>query len=155
MRSLSLFGLRLRTGPEALETMRRRLGRRLGRSRSDRDLGTLVLLAVEEVVANVVEHGYRERPGQPISIWVRRIPRGRLEVSVWDRAPEAAFPRTGASLQCLAASRSERGRGQAMVRLLAESVTHRSRETGGNILTLVFDPKRLEERAQEHLREAA
>ena len=46
----------------------------------------LALVVVEELVANIVEHGYGYRVGEPIAVLTRPGAEDRFEVVLWDRS---------------------------------------------------------------------
>ncbi len=116
----------------------------------------LALLAVDEIAANVVEHGYRGEAGRPLGVTFRPLDGERFEITVRDRAPVIdVTARPVVSLRTLARKRAPRGRGLAMVRRLAESLRHRSRPGGGNELTLIFDAVALSRLGEEPFRDAA
>jgi anti-sigma regulatory factor (Ser/Thr protein kinase) len=112
----------------------------------------LCLLAVEEAVVNVFEHGYGGRPGCPLLVAVRSLPKGSVEVVLRDRAPVFDPGRVPVQdLRELARRETSRGRGLPLMRLLAGSIGHRPRRGGGNELVLVFEPARLARVIQEHV----
>jgi len=116
----------------------------------------MALLAVEEAVANILEHGYRGRPGRPFTVTFRALPGERFEIVLRDRAPALDVTRLVAGdLGRLARSHATGGRGLALVRLLARELRYAKRPGGGNVLTLAFDAEELSRIAQEHTREAA
>jgi anti-sigma regulatory factor (Ser/Thr protein kinase) len=132
---------RFLTGTGLLEEVRRGLSVSPVGDLPHAEARALVTLAVQEIAANIWEHGYGGAAGKPLEIRVLRLEGDVLTVTVEDAAPvhdvTRAAPR---SLKALATSRAPRGRGMALVRELAASVTHRERPEGGNRLTLVFDP---------------
>jgi anti-sigma regulatory factor (Ser/Thr protein kinase) len=116
----------------------------------------LVLLAVEEAAVNILEHGYRNEAGRPISIRVCPLADDRFQVTLRDRAPVTDITRiVPGDLKELARQRASRGRGLALIRLLSISMNHRSRPGGGNELELLFDPHHLARVIEEHFRNAA
>ena len=116
----------------------------------------LAALAVEEIVANVADHGYSGREGLPISLTMRPLGGERFQVRVLDRAPVRDVTLIEAPDLAESARRlSPRGRGLALVRLIANSVVHRGRSGGGNALDLVFDAAVLSRIVEENFREAA
>lgn len=144
-----------RTGPGFLDGLRTWLSDRLDREHYADELKTLVLLAVEEAAANIEEHGYRSRPGMPVTVCLRRMTGGCLEVSLSDRCLAVRRPGRSNDLLELAESGATRGRGLAIVRLLTQTMRRVPRPRGGSTLTLVFNRRTLRETAREHLREAA
>ena|GEM_PF-1294522 len=147
--------IRLLSGPQCLVGLRRHLTRFLDPLDLDSRATTLVLLAVEEAAANVLEHGYRLRAGRPILLEFHPLDEERFEISLADRAPRAVLPANAASLRDLAEERSERGRGLELMRAVADSVEHAPREESGNTWTLVFSAQRLDRCVEENSREAA
>jgi anti-sigma regulatory factor (Ser/Thr protein kinase) len=116
----------------------------------------LTLLAVEELVANIAEHGYGGQAGRAISLSVQAREDETFEITIRDRAPTVDV--TGippGNLGRLARGRAVRGRGLAMVRVLTRSLKHRSLPGGGNELTLTFDAVELSRRVAEDLGDAA
>ncbi len=92
--------------------------------------------AVDEAVTNVAVHGYRGRGG-PIDLTVDRDG-DRIVVTVADRAP--AFDPTTVAPPDPAIPPGRRrpgGMGVHLIRAATDSMTHRRRPGGGNVLTLV------------------
>jgi anti-sigma regulatory factor (Ser/Thr protein kinase) len=116
----------------------------------------LALLAVEEAAVNILEHGYDREPGRPLVVTFRSLETDRFRIELRDRAATVDVSRlTPGDLKTLAARRSIRGRGVALVRMFTEEVRHAPRRGGGNVLTLIFDAARLSRLAEEHSRDAA
>jgi anti-sigma regulatory factor (Ser/Thr protein kinase) len=116
----------------------------------------LVLLAVEEAAVNILEHGYQNEEGRPLTIRICALEDDRFEVTLRDRAPLADVTRiVPGDLKELARRRASRGRGLALMRLLTTSMVHRPRPGGGNELILLFDPHHLARVIEEHFRNAA
>ena len=152
----SLSGFRLISGPGALGRVVARLRELLPEVIRRPEERSLVLLAVEEAAVNILEHGYRDDSGFPLSIWVRALDEGRFQVTLRDRAPLTDVTRiVPGDLKELARTRASRGRGLALMRLLTSSMTHRPRRGGGNELVLVFDPAHLGRVIEDHFRNAA
>jgi anti-sigma regulatory factor (Ser/Thr protein kinase) len=94
-----------------------------------------LVLAVDESITNVIEHGYRGQPGD-VEIEVRRAGE-TVVVHLRDRAPP--FDPTGLPDPDLTLSLEERpvGRmGVFLTRQLVDAVTYRLTGEGGNELTL-------------------
>ena len=152
----SISGFRVLSGPGALGRVVMRLRELLPVVIRKPEERSLVLLAVEEAAVNVLEHGYRNVSGRPLFIWVRTLDSERFQVTLRDRAPLTDVTRiTPGDLKELARTRASRGRGLALMRLLASSMTHRPRRAGGNELVLVFDPVHLDRVIEDHFRNAA
>jgi anti-sigma regulatory factor (Ser/Thr protein kinase) len=116
----------------------------------------LILLAVEEAVLNVLEHGYDGAPDRPVTVTVKALDDHRFRVRILDRAPERDVTRLPVvPLARSAHQAAVRGRGLAMVRLLTEAMSHCRRRGGGNRLELVFDADRLSRAVEEEFGEAA
>jgi len=116
----------------------------------------LALLAVEEAAANVLEHGYGGKTGEPLEVLVRMREPEIFEVTLKDRARVLDITRIPpGNLKKLARKQAERGRGLALVQILTRDLSHRRRAGGGNVITLVFDAEHLSEVAKEHSRDAA
>jgi anti-sigma regulatory factor (Ser/Thr protein kinase) len=148
--------LRVKTGPGATSRLRRGLRALLVLDVRRPEARALALLAVEEIVVNIAEHGYGGEAGHPISVIVRPREEEVFEIAVRDRAPVVdvtALPPV--DLGRLARDRAVRGRGLTMVRLLTRSMVHRSRRRGGNELILTFDAVELSRRVEEDLGDAA
>ena len=144
------------TGPGALERLRRALRDVLVLEIRRPEARALTLLAVEEVAANIVEHGYGGEPNRPISVTVTIEPGGVFTIILRDRAPlKDVTSLPSGDLKELARTSATRGRGLAMIDLLARSVTHRKRRGGGNELELVFDAEDLVRRVEASLKDAA
>ena len=117
---------------------------------------TLAILAVEEIVSNILEHGYGGSEGRPVSVSVRPLDATRFRVRILDRALTLDVTRIAVQgLDATAGTLTLRGRGLALVRLIASSATHRARSEGGNQLDLVFDADTLSRIVEENLGEAA
>jgi len=141
MRTHGSVPLTLRTGPGLLDDLRQSLARTFLTELANPEARALVTLAVQEVVANVWEHGYRRADNEPVEVEITPLEGEVFSVTVSDRAPVLDVTRAAPrSLRALAARHEPRGRGIALVRELTLSLTHRPREGGGNLLTLVFDP---------------
>lgn len=100
-------------------------------------------LLLEEVVVNVMMHGYRDRTDGPIAVRLTHGDDGRIEALVTDEAPafdpltDGPVPQTDGSVD----ARSIGGLGIHFVRTLASSVEYRSRD-GRNVLRMVVDDVR-------------
>jgi anti-sigma regulatory factor (Ser/Thr protein kinase) len=95
-----------------------------------------VVLAVDEVCTNIVEHGYAGREGGTISVRLEEAG-DELRVLVGDRG--AAFDPAGAAPPDLDADWQDRpigGLGWHLVRGMVDDLSYRS-EPDGNLLTLV------------------
>lgn len=96
-----------------------------------------ICVAVSEVCANVVEHGYRGMPGGSIAIETSAAA-GRFVIRIEDDAPvfdPAVLPRpdTGSDWR-----RREPGRlGWHLVHAVMDEVTHEPRGDRGNLVVLV------------------
>lgn len=93
-------------------------------------------LAVDELVTNVIVHGYQDRPGD-VEVTCSRQG-GAIQVIIRDRAPvydvtEVPSPDIHLSLE----QRPVGGLGLHLVRKSVDRFEHRSRPGGGNELTLV------------------
>lgn len=91
--------------------------------------------AVDEAVTNVIVHGYRGEPG-PIDLTAELVG-DDIVVTIEDRAP--SFDPTTLPLPDLTIPPHRRrpgGMGVHLIRLAMDSVDHRPRPGGGNILTL-------------------
>jgi serine/threonine-protein kinase RsbW len=100
------------------------------------DVLPLLILAVDEAVANVIEHGYRAQAG-PVEVEVEGAGRDLL-IHIRDEAP--VFDPTAAGDPNLDAAVEDRpigGLGIHLVRQNTDALLHRAREGGGNELTLV------------------
>ena len=125
------------------EARRERLGdllaviaRACERAALDPDVAFDVRLATEEVVTNVIEHGYAGRDGK-VDIQVE-LDDGAVTVHVRDACPPfdptaVPSPDTDAPL----ARRPLGGMGVHLSRELTDRMTHRILPSGGNELTLV------------------
>lgn len=121
---------------ESLSEIRRLVGgwcRDAGASAED---SHAVVLAVDEVCTNIVEHGYAGDEGGTISVWLEEAG-DELRVLVGDRG--AAFDPAGAAPPDLDADWQDRpigGLGWHLVRGMVDDLSYRS-EPDGNLLTLV------------------
>lgn len=96
-----------------------------------------LVLVVDEVVANIMRHGYRGRPGL-VEIEVSGDPQD-LVIRLRDEAP--AFDPTRWPMPDLDAPLERRapgGMGIHLTRLCVDRMVHRERPGGGNELTLVL-----------------
>jgi anti-sigma regulatory factor (Ser/Thr protein kinase) len=146
----------VKTGPGALERLRRALRAVLVLEIRRPEARALILLGVEEAAANIVEHGYEGETGRPLSVTVA-IESGRtVTITLRDRAPALDVTSLAPNdLKQLARTAAPRGRGLAMIELLVRSVSHRPRRGGGNELELVFDAEDLARRVEQSLEDAA
>jgi anti-sigma regulatory factor (Ser/Thr protein kinase) len=95
-------------------------------------------LALEEAVANVIEHGYRDGARHVFSVELTAAPAGRVTVVLTDDAPAfdpLARPPVDTSRPL--EEREIGGLGVHLVRQLAETASYEYRD-GRNILTLVL-----------------
>ena len=108
------------------------------RAALDPDVAFDVRLAMEEVVTNVIEHGYAgDDPPGPIAVRFRREPR-RVVVTVEDRArpfDPSTIPPTDPTAPLEA--RRIGGLGWHFVTRVMDEVRHEHRHPRGNRLTLV------------------
>jgi serine/threonine-protein kinase RsbW len=96
-----------------------------------------VRLAVEEVVTNVMDHGYGRTAAGPVTVRFRRDPR-EVIITIEDLAPSfdpahVARPDIGAPLE----QRPIGGLGWHLVRQVMDEVRHERTGTQGNRVTLV------------------
>ncbi|MFL5711390.1 MAG: ATP-binding protein [Chloroflexota bacterium] len=103
--------------------------------------------AVDEAATNIVLHGY-ERRGGTIEVDARVVD-DHIEIVLSDPAPPfdpTAVPDPDLSVPAL--QRRPGGMGIHLIRLSTDSIVHRPRPGGGNILTLTrsLDPRPKEER---------
>ena len=106
-----------------------------------------VVSAVGEAFNNIVLHGY-ERQGGTIEVDARVVD-DHIEIVLSDTAPPfdpTAVPEPDLSVPAL--WRRPGGMGIHLIRLSTDSIVHRPRPGGGNILTLTrsLDPRPKEER---------
>lgn len=146
--------LRITTGPGALRRLARGLRRFLVVEVRGPEARALTLLAVEEIAANILEHGYRGQAGQPIEVLLAPTGPRTFRVTLKDRATflDRIVP---GDLKDLARKRTLRGRGMALVTVLTLALSHGPRKGGGNVWTLEFDAEHLTRLAEEHSRGAA
>jgi len=118
------FELRTRARAEQLQHVRHELGSWLDGQRAAPDVGAEIALAVHEAAANVVEHAYRDGPGELV---VRaRADDGRVTVVVEDEGEWRAPSRT-----------DQGGRGLALMHGLMDDVEITAVEDGtGTRVTL-------------------
>lgn len=95
-----------------------------------------LILAVDELVTNVIVHGYQERPGD-VEISCTRSEHSIL-VTIRDRAPEYDVTSAPSPDVCLPLEqRPVGGLGLHLVRKSVDHFEHRARQGGGNELTLM------------------
>jgi len=93
-------------------------------------------LAVDEAMANIVQHGYRGSPGK-IEVEAETDPQG-LVIRLRDDAPAYnPLDRAAPALDLPLEERPIGGMGVELVRQSVDSVQHRVTDTGGNELILV------------------
>lgn len=103
--------------------------------------------AVDEAATNIIIHGYRHQPGS-IDIAADLVG-DTIVVELADRAPAfdpTAYPEPDLTTPPM--HRKPGGMGIHLIRLATDSLEHRPRPGGGNILTLTrsLDPRPKEER---------
>jgi serine/threonine-protein kinase RsbW len=106
-----------------------------------------VVQAVDETATNVIVHGYAGEPGW-LDLQVEQDDES-IVITLEDAAPP--FDPTTApepDMTIPADHRRPGGMGIHLLRLAVDSVTHRPRPGGGNILTMTrtFDPRPVEDR---------
>ena len=119
-----------------LEEIRRFVEDRIEALQIDPSITYDVLLAVTEMVTNIIEHGYKGEPGS-IEVEVGRE-EDALVVRIRDQA--APFDPTGApppDLNLPLEKRPIGGLGIFLAKHFVDSMTHRYTPQGGNELTLV------------------
>ena len=105
-------------------------------SRLAREEENKVILAVDEAVTNIIEHGYRDGPGI-VEVEVR-VTTGKLVVQLRDHAPP--FDPTSVPPPDLTRPLELRplgGMGVYLTRELTDEIRHRSPEGWSNELTLI------------------
>jgi serine/threonine-protein kinase RsbW len=128
--------LRVAAKLSELETIRRFVEEQAAALRIDPSATYDLMLAVNEIVANTIIHGYRKQPG-PIEVAVRQVGDG-CEIRVRDQAPP--FDPTQTPLPDLHAPLAKRrlgGMGIYLARQLMDSLAYRATPDGGNEVTLV------------------
>jgi anti-sigma regulatory factor (Ser/Thr protein kinase) len=118
-----------------LETIRRFVEQRCAALRVDPSVTYDLLLAVEEIAANIIVHGYRRQPGT-IDVTARQIADG-LEIRLRDRAPP--FDPTHLPAPDLHAPLTRRPLGKMgihLARQLVDSMTYERTPDGANLLIL-------------------
>ncbi len=106
-----------------------------------------VVQAVDEAATNIVLHGYRGRDGW-LDVAVERE-NDRVVITIEDDAPPfdpTAHPEPDLTIP--PDQRRPGGMGIHLIRLAMDTLTHRPRPGGGNILTMsrTLDPRPMEER---------
>lgn len=100
------------------------------------------VLSIDEMVSNIVEHGYQNRR-QTIFVCVWAPSARFVRVALFDRAPDTGwFHKPFPSLEDQARRLAYRGRGRAIVDESTRRVIHRRRPGGGNLLLLEFEAGR-------------
>lgn len=127
--------IRIRAGVEALAGVRAFVREQLATVGADRETVDDLVQAVDELVCNVVEHGYGGRPGE-IEIAFRRTS-GEVAFRIRDDAP--AFDPTAVPEPPLHLPLGERrlgGMGIHLARSLTDGFDHRILPSGGNQVTV-------------------
>jgi anti-sigma regulatory factor (Ser/Thr protein kinase) len=93
-----------------------------------------VVQAVDEAATNVIRHGYAGRSG-PIEVTLAEGD-GAVRVEIADRAPAFDPTRVGAP-DLTSAHVRPGGMGIHLIRAATDTMEHRPRPGGGNVLTLV------------------
>jgi anti-sigma regulatory factor (Ser/Thr protein kinase) len=151
-----LAAIRVRSGPGALSRLVRGLREPLAAHVREAGGLPLILLAIEEAAVNTLEHGYRGEVGKPLFVAACAAPPRRTRVILRDRAPMVDVTRLPAGdLGALARARESRGRGLALIRLLASGIEHRARRGGGNELVLLFEDSHLDRVLRDRILHAA
>lgn len=112
------------------------LARACAQAGADADAASAVRLATEEVLSNILRHGYGNRPG-PVAIRVDAAPE-RITVTLVDAAP--AFDPGSVAAPELGTGWAERGIGGLGWHLVHQLMDETRREPGaqgGNVYTLV------------------
>ncbi|MEO8561504.1 MAG: ATP-binding protein [bacterium] len=122
---------------EQLATLLAFVDQACARAGLDRDTAFDVRLATEEVVTNVIEHGYKGMPAGPITLRFHREP-AQVVVTVEDLArpfDPALVPRADTAVPI--EQRPTGGLGWHLVNQVMDEVRHEPRIPHGNRLTLV------------------
>jgi serine/threonine-protein kinase RsbW len=103
----------------------------------DDEAGADVVQAVDEIVTNIIQHGYAGREGK-VEVELELARAGEVTVRIRDGCPPfdprgVPTPDTRAPL----ADRPLGGMGVHLTRVLTDGMTHRILPSGGNELTLV------------------
>jgi anti-sigma regulatory factor (Ser/Thr protein kinase) len=94
-----------------------------------------LLLAIEEAVSNVLQHGYGGMP-RPVSVSLETVPPGRVRAVVTDRAPPFnPLSRPEVDTQLPLDERPIGGLGVHLVKKLMDAIRYERRD-GQNILTM-------------------
>jgi serine/threonine-protein kinase RsbW len=128
--------LRVAAELSELETIRRFVEQQSTPLRIDPSVMYDLLLAIEEIVTNIIIHGYRRQPGT-IDVVMRQVADG-LEIRLRDQAPP--FDPTQVPAPDLSAPLSRRPLGRMgihLTRQLVDSMTYCRTPDGTNQLTLV------------------
>jgi len=122
---------------ETLEQLRGYLARALETESAWAAESHLIIQAVDEALANIIEHGYNGRPGLPIEIEIEVTPR---QVTVCLRDFAASFDPTRATdfrISGHIRGGATRGLGVFMIRKLVDEVRYVRPTDGGNQLILI------------------
>jgi|SRR5665213_708622 len=95
-------------------------------------------LCLEEILSNIIRHGYANEPGHPISIRFTAIRRGNFQLVIEDQAPP--FNPVTAPISPIEETlegRRDGGLGIRLIRDFAGNMKHES-VTGGNRLSVRF-----------------
>lgn len=96
-----------------------------------------IVMAVDESLANIIEHGVREVPGATVKIEVNFGP-GEVTVVLTDRGPKFdPFARPDIDLGKHIKAGNKRGLGVFLIRRLVDEMDYRWSESGENVLRLV------------------
>lgn len=105
------------------------------------DLHFAIDLCLQEVISNVMRHGYRGQPGRPILVRFFSPREGHFVFAVEDEAPPFD-PIAAPELPCVDSTGQPRigGHGIRLVRHFADSLEYHRKPTG-NCLVMVFRPE--------------
>ena len=129
------------SGPEALETLTRFCREKLEEP-EDPEISLCVQLVLEELVTNVLRHGYRGKEG-PIHLTVEQD-EGGIALTLRDRAP--AF--NPLAWRGRIDRKGEGKRGLPLVRRLSDRLEYERTEAGENILRCTFHARKAPEGQQ-------
>lgn len=133
--------LKLQSRLENLHNMRASIRNFFKRSRLDEDVANLVVLSIDEAVANIIEHGYRLSPKGTIDISIE-LTTAKIAIKILDCSqqfnPKSAVTNAHNAIN----TKKQRGLGLIIIHRCMDDILYRFTEDNKNELVMIKYLKR-------------